>query len=162
MLRISKLTDYAIVMMVYVAHQKSELITANAIAKETNISLPTVKKILRMLLKSNLLISAQGSHGGYYLSQEPASISVAHIITAMEGQIALTMCNTDEMACDKHEQCMVKQPWQLINRVIKTSLESITLEDMAKAYQADWQPVIFNKLDTNMKKIKGRPHEHKN
>src|SRR5215471_17409204 len=102
MIRLAKLTDYGLVLMTIMARQSlAANHTARDLAASSRLPLPTVSKVLKQLLQSGLLISHRGTKGGYGLAKSPADISVAEIVTAMEGPIALTECSTDTTGlCD--------------------------------------------------------------
>lgn len=132
MLRIAKLTDYGIVMMHFMADDPARLFQATDIATATHIAQPTVSKILSQLAQHKLVHSYRGIHGGYKLSRAPSEISVAAVITALEGPIALTECNVGENTCTMHKQCKLRTPWQRINQILSQNLESITLSDLGQ------------------------------
>lgn len=132
MLRIAKLTDYGIVMMAFMAEDPARLFQATDIATHTHIAQPTVSKILSKLAQHKLIHSYRGIHGGYKLSRSPAQISVAALITALEGPIALTECNVSEDRCSIKHHCKLRTPWQRINQMLCQSLESITLSDLGQ------------------------------
>ena len=131
-LRISKLTDYGIVMMAFMAEDPARLFQATDIAIHTHIAQPTVSKILSKLAQHKLVDSYRGIHGGYKLSRKPAQISVAALIRALEGPIALTECNISEDSCSIKHHCKLRTPWQRINQMLSQSLESITLFDLGQ------------------------------
>ncbi len=130
MLRISKLTDYATVILSYMARDQSQRHAATEIADDTGIAAPTVSKILKILTRAEVLTSTRGAKGGYRLAQTPDHISVAAIISALEGPIALTECSLSVSDCDQSEGCNIRSNWGLINRAIQSTLDSITLADM--------------------------------
>ncbi len=131
-LRISKLTDYGIVMMAFMAEDPLRLFQATDIATHTHIAQPTVSKILGKLAQHKLVHSYRGIHGGYKLSLTPSQISVAALIRALEGPIALTECNISEDSCSIKHHCKLRTPWQRINQMLSQSLESITLFDLGQ------------------------------
>jgi len=133
MLRISKLTDYATVIMTHIAHNPAALHAATDIAKETGFTLPTVSKILKLLVKANLLESKRGTKGGYVLQGGIADINIAQIITAIEGPISMTECATDIGSCDQEASCEIKGNWSLINRKIYSALEDVKLVDLLES-----------------------------
>lgn len=132
MLRISKLTDYATVILSYIARNSSEKHAAVEIAHATGIALPTVSKLLKLLAKTKILSSARGVKGGYFLSRDAKQISVAEVISAVEGPIALTECSLSLDQCRQSNSCQVRTNWGVINRAVKTALDSVTLADMIK------------------------------
>ena len=133
MLRVSKFTDYAIVLMTYVAKSTSGAQhTARQLALDSNLPLPTVSKTLKMLARAGLLASVRGKHGGYHLAREPGEISVADMIVAIEGPVALTECNSvEEITCELEGICPVQSSWEMINEKVLGALEALNLADMA-------------------------------
>jgi len=130
MLRVSKLTDYATVILTHIAHQPDELHTASDITSETGVASPTVSKVLKLLAKNNILISHRGSKGGYALAKNPSETNVAEIIIAIEGPISMTECSTNEGICEQEPSCEIKGNWHLINRAVYTAIEAVSLADM--------------------------------
>lgn len=130
MLKISKLTDYATVIMSYLAKQGSQRQVATEVSHATGIALPTVSKVLKQLTKAHILNSVRGAHGGYQLARPAEQISVAAIINALEGPIALTECSLSSDNCDHEGHCDISGNWSKINQVIQAALESVTLADM--------------------------------
>ncbi|HIG78464.1 MAG TPA: SUF system Fe-S cluster assembly regulator [Cycloclasticus sp.] len=130
MLRVSKLTDYATVILTHIAHQPDELYAASDITQSTGVALPTVSKVLKLLSKANLLISHRGAKGGYELAKKPNETNVAEVIAAIEGPIGMTECTTSESTCEQESSCEIKGNWNLINRAVYTALEAVTLADM--------------------------------
>jgi FeS assembly SUF system regulator len=130
MLRLSKLTDYAIVILTYMAKNQDDLYSAIGIAKATGVAQPTVSKILKELLKAKVLISTRGAKGGYRLARTAEKITVATVINALEGPIALTECSVLEHCCEQVSSCEIGGVWGLINQTVFNALEAITLADM--------------------------------
>lgn len=130
MLRLSKLTDYAIVILTYMAKNQDGLYSAIEIAKATGVAQPTVSKILKELLKAKVLISTRGAKGGYRLAKAAEKITVATVISALEGPIALTECSVSEHSCEQVSSCEIGGVWGLINQTVFNALEAITLADM--------------------------------
>jgi len=132
MLRLTKLTDYGILLMSHLASSSLPVHTAAGLAEATKVPLPTVSKILQMLLHDGLLESLRGANGGYRLSRAPQQISVREIVHTLEGRIALTDCNLDDCACSQQGSCVAAANWQRINDAITQVLENITLAEMAE------------------------------
>jgi FeS assembly SUF system regulator len=130
-LRISKLTDYATVILARLAGSSGQHHTAASLARATGIAAPTVSKLLKQLHHAGLVESMRGLHGGYRLSQPAANISAATILDALEGPLALTECATSHGQCDIRANCAVSSSWQRINRAIRQSLEEVSLADLA-------------------------------
>jgi FeS assembly SUF system regulator len=138
MIRIGRLTDYGIVLMSHVATNPVVDHSAAEIASEARLPLPTVSKLLRILAKEGLLISHRGAKGGYSLARPAEQISVAGIIGAIEGPVALTLCTTGEHTgdCELELCCPVRGHWQKINRAVRNALEDVTLADIVAPQRA--------------------------
>ncbi len=135
MIKLSKLTDYAVVVLAAMAchgiGQEQERLSASGLAEITNLPEPTVSKILKMLAKGGVITSARGVNGGYALNTTPAKTMVSDIITAMEGPIALTSCVKDSNdSCSLEGLCMMHGRWNVVNAALKTALDNVTLADM--------------------------------
>jgi FeS assembly SUF system regulator len=133
MLRISKLTDYGIMLLTYIARDPHlPLRNARELAVEAHLPLPTVSKILKILAREGLLLTHRGVNGGFSLARQPEEISVADIITALEGPLALTECSLHPPGvCQLETQCPVRSNWQKINQAVLGALKNLTLAAMA-------------------------------
>jgi FeS assembly SUF system regulator len=133
MLRISKLTDYAIVVSTHLG-SVAGAIAVSDLALATQIPQPTVSKVLKALARAGVVVSHRGAHGGYRLARPPVEITVAEIIGALEGPISVTECADDspEHACEHEPRCEVRANWQRINAAVQGALAGITLLDMAR------------------------------
>jgi FeS assembly SUF system regulator len=132
MIRMTRLTDYGIVLLTYIARDP-ELLTRNApdLASKAHLPLPTVSKILKVLARKGLLVAHRGMKGGFSLARRPEEISVAEIISALEGPIAITECSTHAPGkCQLEQLCPVGSNWQKINQAVLRALENITLSEM--------------------------------
>ncbi len=132
MVRISKLTDYGVVIMAFMAGEPLRLFQAKEIAEHTAIAQPTVSKLLKKLTKNKLLHSERGSQGGYILAAEPKEITVAMLVNALEGPIAITECSLGHDYCASAPLCSVKTPWLRINQAITNALQLVKLNDLIK------------------------------
>ncbi len=133
MLRLNKLTDYAIVLMTHIATSpESALHSARELATGTQLPPATVGKILRALLDHDLVVSHRGAHGGYTLARRPGEISLAEIIAALEGPIGFTECNTEKGCCELESSCSVRYNSAVIGRTLQQALQSIRLADLAQ------------------------------
>ena len=130
MLRMSKLTDYATVVLGHLARSAGELQTAADVAARTGLSAPTVSKLLNGLARSGLVISHRGAQGGYVLARSAEEISAAEVIDALEGPVAITECSTLDGSCDLEPICQVGSAWQRINAAIRRSLQDISLAEL--------------------------------
>jgi FeS assembly SUF system regulator len=131
MLRISKLTDYGTMILVYLAARTSGVCSANDVANGTRIALPTVQKLLKILARGDLVRSLRGAEGGYVLSRAPESISAAEIVDVLEGPLSITECSMTDSQCELEDGCPVGNAWQKINRAIHCALDAVTLADLA-------------------------------
>jgi len=131
MLRMSRLTDYGIVLLTHLAAAPDDAVhNARELAERARLPMPVVSKILKHLAREGFLLSQRGAKGGYALARRPEEISVAAVIDALEGPIALTDCSTHPGACDREASCVTRAPWQRINRVVRQSLEGVRLADL--------------------------------
>lgn len=134
MLRITKQTDYGIVLLSRMAAEPARLFNAPELAAELGLPLPTVSKILKLLARDGVLASHRGVKGGYSLARAPEAISVAEVIGSLEGPIAMTDCIDDSPSvgtCQQEGHCALQANWQVINRAVRRALDGITLRDMA-------------------------------
>ncbi|WP_423062671.1 SUF system Fe-S cluster assembly regulator [Candidiatus Paracoxiella cheracis] len=148
MLKISRLADYATVIMSFLASKSRGHFSATQIAAETRISAPTVSKILKLLNESSLVNSVRGVNGGYQLLNHPEAISLAEIITAIDGRPAMTECSKEEDCCTRGDVCELRGNWQVINRVVFNALDSLSLADMNRPLA---EPLRFRELKETKK-----------
>lgn len=132
MLRISKLTDYAIILLGQMARAGEQTFAAAELAEHTSIALPTASKILKALARAGIVTSTRGARGGYALTDKPEQTSVARIIGALEGPIALTECGAELDLCQQSSSCEIRSHWNVINRAVLAALESVSLADMIR------------------------------
>ncbi len=134
MLRISKLTDYGIVLLARLAQEPlGATLTAREMAEASALPLPVVSKMLKALVGAGLLCSQRGVKGGYQLRREPATLTVAALIEALEGPVALVACTAGPGNCEQEGCCTVREPWQRINNAVRATLESVTLAELLPA-----------------------------
>lgn len=133
MLRMSKMTDYGIVLMTELARAEGETRTTRELAARTRVPLPSVSKVLKSLLQAGLVVSHRGANGGYGLARPPAALSLAELVSALEGPVALTECGvhaTGGAPCELETVCQVRGHWRLINNAIQEALGRLTLADL--------------------------------
>ena len=135
MIRITKQTDYGIVLLTHLAVHPERQYNAPDLAAEAHLPLPMVSKILKLLAREGLLASHRGVKGGYSLARQPEAISMAEIIAALEGPIAITECISVEGDCSHEPLCPVRSNWRRINQAVRTALAGITLAEMAHPKQ---------------------------
>jgi FeS assembly SUF system regulator len=131
MIRMSKLTDYAILILAHLARGTGTL-TAQELAARSRVPLPTVSKLAKELAKAGLVISHRGRNGGYGLARPPEDISVAEIVEALEGPIALTECaKPGKIDCGIEDTCLAKASWDPVSRAIEGALRDLALSSIA-------------------------------
>lgn len=133
-MRLSSLADYAVVMMAAAARHcgASCRLNATALASDTGLPLPTVQKLVSKLSAAGLLESARGTGGGFRLARPAAAITVADIVEAIEGPIALTACvDSGKHDCCVEETCRVKPHWNAVNGAVKGALAGISLSQLS-------------------------------
>lgn len=135
MIKISKLADYGTVVMHCLSRHQNQRFSAVVISQKTCIATPTVSKVLKLLNDAGLVTSARGSQGGYQLAKAPEKISLADIITTIDGAPALTECSSSDSLCVHDHHCELRGNWQYINRVIYSVLDKLSLLDMGCSLQ---------------------------
>lgn len=135
MFKLNRMTDYgAVILSVLATHHRynnDESLTAGDISAKAGLTQTTTAKILKTLSQHDIVISTRGKNGGYVLNKAPEYISVAAIVEAMEGPIAMTACvETSTDACSSKHSCFLSGNWERVNDAISTALNSITLADL--------------------------------
>ena len=153
MLRISRLTDYATVLLATLAGEPQRVQTASSLAEQTRIAAPTVSKLLKQLQRAGLVTSTRGLHGGYQLARPAAQISAAAILEALEGPVALTDCSVGHGQCEIEESCRVGRVWQRLNLAIRRALYDVSLAQLAGL---DAPPARLATLEREMKAAAAR------
>ena len=153
MLRISRLTDYATVILANLGG--GSLASAADIAQRTRIGLPTVSKLLKEMQHAGLVRSVRGAHGGYQLARPASGISAADIIDAVEGPVALTECASGSGNCGIETTCLVGHSWQRVSLAIRRALGGVCLTDLMRhdgefptpdlrrpTARGEWRPLV--------------------
>lgn len=130
MLRISKLTDYATVILAQLAAAGGDRRTAAAVAEDAGLAAPTVAKVLKELQRAGLVTSSRGARGGYTLGRDAHRITAADIIDAVEGPVALTECASHDNHCGIGKSCRVSGSWQRVSLAIRQALAEVTLAQL--------------------------------
>lgn len=135
MIRLTNLADYAVVVMTAAARAPGRRFSAAEIAMQTGVPAPTAAKLAGLLSRAGLLASARGVAGGVQLGRAPAEISIADIVEAVDGPIAITQCLQGEGGheCALETGCAVRPHWPLINGRIREALADVTLADIVAA-----------------------------
>ena len=142
MLRLSKKADYALMAMRHLALPTgSSSTSAREIAEQYDIPIELMAKVLQRLVRSGLLVSTQGTRGGYTLRRPAASISVGDVIQAIDGPFSVTACSSEKIDCEQYSKCSIRDPlWQIRERIAVT-LGTVTIAEMAAANEAVPVPV---------------------
>jgi Rrf2 family protein len=135
MLRLSKKADYALMAMKHLAVRGDRgtpgSSSAREIAEQYDIPIELMAKVLQRLVRGGLLASTQGTRGGYQLARGPSMISVADVIQAIDGPVAVTACSTEEGNCEQYAKCNVRDPlWRVRERIL-TALGECTIAELA-------------------------------
>ncbi|GMR15291.1 MAG: SUF system Fe-S cluster assembly regulator [Gammaproteobacteria bacterium] len=147
MLRISKMTDYAIMVMVELHASREEIRSAVALAERSSLELPTVSKVLKLLVKAELVESFRGASGGYSMERDASDISVAEIIAAIEGPIAMTECSVEDGLCAQEANCGLRGNWQRISVAIAKAMAGVSLAEMAQPVKPAASPLHISTLN---------------
>jgi FeS assembly SUF system regulator len=131
MIKLSRLADYGVVLAGRMALRPALFHNAMELAEGSGLPTPTVSKILAALAREGVLVSQRGVKGGYRLARAPEAISVADIIAALDGPIALTMCIEHSGACDVEAICPSRRGWSRVNDAVRAALQSVSLAEMA-------------------------------
>ena len=133
MLRLSKKSDYALIAMKHLAMRSDGGASSSAreISESYDIPLELLAKVLQRLVRARLLVSVQGTRGGYRLGRSPAAISVADVIQAVDGPVTVTACSPEDHTCDQYSKCSIRDPlWRIKNRILE-SLSTVSVAEMA-------------------------------
>ncbi len=131
MIRISKMADYAVVLLAALAEEPEALVTASELAERTRLAEPTVSKVLKTLTRGEIIRSTRGINGGYSLSRGVSDITLEEIIRVVDGPVSVTACTDGaEPDCSLAGSCGVRGRWDGVNAAIRGALETVTLNDM--------------------------------
>ncbi|MXP26433.1 SUF system Fe-S cluster assembly regulator [Altererythrobacter indicus] len=133
-MRLSSMADYAVVTMSAAArHCGHARVSATQLAEETGLPLPTVQKLVSLLGSAGLLHSIRGVKGGLQLARPAAAISLADIVEAVEGPIALTACvESSRHECALEGSCTVRPHWPIVNEALRGALAEVPLTRLAQ------------------------------
>ncbi len=130
MIKLSRLSDYAITILCAIAAQPKGIFSASSLSDTTKISNSTVMKILKLLAKAQILSSARGAKGGYILVQEPNKLDILAIVRAIDGPVNITQCtDPNNDLCAYKASCLAAKGWIKINREIEKTLSKFTIND---------------------------------
>ena len=130
MLRVTKLTDYASVVLTVLASDPATVLSASVLADRAGLAMPTVAKLLKPLAQAGLVEGFRGANGGYKLARDAADISLVEIVEAMEGPLGMTECSVHSGQCGIEHSCGVRANWRRINDVVADALRGVSLAQM--------------------------------
>ncbi|HEX2595501.1 MAG TPA: SUF system Fe-S cluster assembly regulator [Luteimonas sp.] len=130
MLRVTKLTDYATVVLTVLAARPGDVLSAAELAEQAGLEVPTVAKLLKPLAQAGLVAGFRGTNGGYRLARAAGEISLVEIVEAMEGPLGMTECSVHAGSCGIEHSCGVRANWRRINDVVSDALRGVTLAQM--------------------------------
>lgn len=131
MIKVSRLADYAVVVLATLIKSDGAAMSATSVAQVSHLPEPTVAKVLKLLAKDGLVVSTRGAGGGYKAGKSADQVNIADIIRSVDGPIALTACvDGQEGSCSYSGNCPVHNRWDGVNNAVKHALESVTLADM--------------------------------
>ena len=130
MLRVTKLTDYATLVLTVLAARPGDVLSAPDLAEHAGLEAPTVAKVLKPLAQAGLVEGFRGANGGYRLARDAAAISLVEIVEAMEGPLGMTECSLHDGQCGIEQSCGVRANWRRINDVVADALRGVSLAEM--------------------------------
>ena len=124
------------------------MLSAHVLAERIRVEAPTASKVLKLLAGSGLLESYRGANGGYRVSREACDISVAEVIAAIEGPIAMTECSVEQGLCSQEDQCELRGNWQRISLAVAQALREVSLAEMSAPMGGRTDPLQITTLNT--------------
>ncbi len=132
-MRLTHLADYAVVIMTAAARREAGArLSASELAQETGVPLPTTQKLMGRLAAEGLLTSARGAAGGFALARPAGEISLADIVEADEGPIAMTVCAEGRTDCALDAHCHVKPHMGIVGNAVRGALGAVRLTELAR------------------------------
>jgi len=132
-MRLSHLADYAVVLMTAAARRPAGArLSATELSAETGVPLPTTQKLMGQLAGCGLLSSVRGAGGGFALSRPAAAISLADVVEAVEGPIAMSACSNGKFDCALDAHCRVKPHMGVVGNAVRGALGAVSLTELAR------------------------------
>lgn len=148
MLRVTKFTDYATLVLTVLAARPGEVLSAAELAEQAGLEIPTVAKLLKPLAQAGLVAGFRGANGGYRLARAADSITLVDIVEAMEGPFGMTQCSLHAGACGIERSCGVRANWRRINDVVADALRAVTLAQMLTPLPRNYRKTGSSKART--------------
>ncbi len=131
MLRITKQTDYGIMLLAhFTGLPQGEILSARQVANLSGLTLPTVSKILKALCRGKVVDSVRGVGGGYRMTRPPEETTLASVIRALEGPISMVECGAQPGQCEQEPTCPVRVNWALVNCEVERVLDGIRMSQI--------------------------------
>ena len=140
-LKLTKRADYGLIALKHLAESETGAASAKEIGDKYQLPPEALAKILQRLTKQGLLVSQQGTHGGYSLAKKASQISALEVIRAIDGDVFLTSCSSVAKGCDQHEICTIREPLRKVNNSIRGLLSRIKISDMRDAAGDEADPM---------------------
>ena len=154
MLRLNRMTDYAIIMLAALASRPQELVASAVLAQQTQLNQTTIAKIAKELVHAQIIIAERGVNGGYRLARAPQDITAAEVIEALEGPIALTACVTGASdPCSTRHGCFMSGNWDEVNNAIRSALGNVTLKQLTDPETVFPQQGLASNFQQNQKQL---------
>lgn len=136
MIKLSRMSDYAVVVLEALSRDEGNSLSATQIAAAANLPEPTAAKVLKLMASGGVVTSQRGANGGYTLARPPHQITVYDIVTAIEGRLGLTACvDGGDEPCALEAHCAMSGRWDIVNEAVRKTFQSITLDDMMKMHK---------------------------
>ena len=155
MLKLTKKADYGLIALKYLAERGGDAASAKEIADAYHLPQEALAKILQRLAKSGLLVSHQGTNGGYLLARSANQISTLDVIQAIDGDVFLTSCSSAKKGCSQEDNCSIREPLRKVNHSIRGLLSRIKISDMREAVDNEADP-----MDRALQSATARVAEH--
>ena len=134
MIRLSRLTDYAVSLLSHMGQEPNDALwAASNLSAASGLPMPTVAKVLKLLAKNGVIKAQRGATGGYRLARSTAQISIAEIIEAMDGPISITDCarGAEHSDCSVHTHCPASEGWHKVNNIVRQALINVSLAEIS-------------------------------
>ena len=141
MIKVSRMADYAILLVCKMSNDENKVYSSQELSIITSLKITTISKILTKLTKANVTDSIRGVSGGYKLTMKAGDISVGNIIDIIDGKVALTVCveEGENHNCNLVSLCPSQSNWQIINNTVREALNSVSIAEMANPFVSNLQ-----------------------
>lgn len=134
MLRLSRMTDYGVLVLTHLSRDGCGVMTAQEVADGTGLPSATVAKLLKQLARGGLVRARRGATGGYQIDRPATAITVYEVLTVLEGERHLVDCvDGTSGLCAIESSCAMRGRWDPVHAAVRTALEGVTLADIIAA-----------------------------